>query len=702
MSPVDLSDEVPFQLGDWLVDPAAYALSQGDERRRLTPLLMTLLRELCAHAGQAMTRERLMDSLWDRGNGSDEALSQAMAELRRTLGDDARSPRYIETVPRVGYRLISKPSEPPSPEALDSPPPAVSGNRSRRPLVYAFVAVFAALAGASGVAWYFLDREQPVTANVQPPQRSQVTSDFGRETAASFSPDGQRLAYAAWNSALGNWELFVRPLDGSSEAVRLTETPGDEISPSFSADGRHLAYLGYEAADCGVFRMPATGGTPERLAECVKGVYSSLDWSPDGQWIAFTASHQSSGGRGIQVISPDGGESRWLTNPEDFAASDFMPRFSPAGDQIAFVRHAADTRQASLYMADVESGEVTPVGTIRGQFFGLDWMDDGAVVLSGRRSGAWGIWSVVIAGADVRMMSRLSSGNLVASPDGRQLAVSHYGIDTNIWRWNADSRETQLLIGSTQWDGQPDLSTDGEKLAFISDRSGSPQVWVSDSDGGDARQLTFEEPGEVSEPRWSPDSDEIIFTLTRNGRTVLRSVEIDKAYPVPTLPGDPVARSGNWTQDGGALVFSCRRDSGWQICKRNLPDGDIQVLTEGGGIYPADPLGDGYVYYTRLYQNGLWRVSESGGAEEMFWGEFPMHSAASWDLVEGELYYQDFNRTMERPAVYRVRLPDGVPERLFSADIGTLVPAFSVAPGGGVLVFAQHDRLDEDILLFAL
>jgi DNA-binding winged helix-turn-helix (wHTH) protein len=98
----------PFQVGDWLVEPDLDRISRGDERKTLRPRVTELLVCLAERAGALATKQHLIDQVWHTEFVTVNALTQLIAELRRALGDDPDRPRYIETIPRRGYRLIAE------------------------------------------------------------------------------------------------------------------------------------------------------------------------------------------------------------------------------------------------------------------------------------------------------------------------------------------------------------------------------------------------------------------------------------------------------------------------------------------------------------------------------------------------------------------------------------------------------------------
>ena len=95
-----------YRFGPFVVDRAAYRVLRDDRPLDLTPKLLDLLIHLLDNAGTLVTKEALLDALWPDANVTDNALTQAVSELRDALGDDAAAPRFIKTVARRGYRFI--------------------------------------------------------------------------------------------------------------------------------------------------------------------------------------------------------------------------------------------------------------------------------------------------------------------------------------------------------------------------------------------------------------------------------------------------------------------------------------------------------------------------------------------------------------------------------------------------------------------
>ncbi|MES9938436.1 MAG: winged helix-turn-helix domain-containing protein [Sedimenticola sp.] len=137
----------PYRMGDWVIDPRQGSASRRDERVHLEPKAIELLNYLASRPGEVVSRAELLEAVWPGVIVSDEVITNAIAKLRRALGDEPKSPRIIETIPKRGYRILV-----PVTEALNQN----ARGKSLPPGLIAIVAAAAVLAvvGALLVTWY--------------------------------------------------------------------------------------------------------------------------------------------------------------------------------------------------------------------------------------------------------------------------------------------------------------------------------------------------------------------------------------------------------------------------------------------------------------------------------------------------------------------------------------------------------------------
>jgi transcriptional activator of cad operon len=102
-----------LRIGDWQVNSATGEISRNGQTIRLETRTMRLLLCLAEHPGEVVSIEELLDQVWSGVNVSPDSVYQAVASLRRQLGDDSKQPKYIETIPRLGYRMVAEVSSSP-------------------------------------------------------------------------------------------------------------------------------------------------------------------------------------------------------------------------------------------------------------------------------------------------------------------------------------------------------------------------------------------------------------------------------------------------------------------------------------------------------------------------------------------------------------------------------------------------------------
>ena len=145
-----------IRIGGWCVDPDSGQILREGETVRLELRTMRLLLCLAEHAGSVVSIEHLLDHVWNGVTVTPDSVYQAVASLRRALGDDPKQPAYIATVPRLGYRMVAAVT--PWEDATEGPTPTVAhsvGFALRRRTAYLLVACAALCVGLGMSAWLF-------------------------------------------------------------------------------------------------------------------------------------------------------------------------------------------------------------------------------------------------------------------------------------------------------------------------------------------------------------------------------------------------------------------------------------------------------------------------------------------------------------------------------------------------------------------
>ena len=332
-----------------------------------------------------------------------------------------------------------------------------------------------------------------------------LTSYPGVETIPSFSPDSSQVVFQWLQRPGGIYDLYTKVV-GSSGEFRLTKGSTNSFCAAWSPDGRFIAFLrgGIEARN-DLFLISPLGGPERKLAALeTPGCFS---WHPNSKWLVIPHKEPGKESFALFSISIETGEERQLTFPSKDSPVDRDPAVSPRGDAVAFARGSQDLFLADLYvqpLADSLVAKGEPHRLTFNQRFNTQpaWAPDGRTIVF--VSGAphnpslyeldrswWGSWS-----SRPKLLSFAGDGvrNPVISSNGR-LAFAKLTVFANIWRLELDSTsqaviDPQKLIASTHLDHMPVYSPDGKRLAFASNRSGAHEIWLANSDGSGAVQLT--------------------------------------------------------------------------------------------------------------------------------------------------------------------------------------------------------------------
>lgn len=186
----------------------------------------------------------------------------------------------------------------------------------------------------------------------------------------------------------------------------------------------------------------------------------------------------------------------------------------------------------------------------------------------------------------------------------------------------------------------PQFSPDGKHIAFMSNRGGPWQIWVSAVDGANPVQISTTD--SAGTPRWSPDGMQIAFDAPCDEGTCVFVAPIDRSSRARQLDE---GRVPSFSRDGKWIYFSSEGNDGWQVWKIRTRGGDAVRVTRDGG-FAALESADGFLYYTKsdAWQPEIWRVRAVGGKESLVSSEIRPSTWSSWTVTnKGVLFSADAN-----------------------------------------------------------
>jgi len=577
------------------------------------------------------------------------------------------------------------------------------------------VAMLVLFAAGSLVLW--LTKGKRDTSDLSDLTIKPLTSQAGWELAPALSPDGETVAFT-WSARLdGQRQIYVKR-DKDAEPKQLTTSTVGHIGYLvWSPDGKRIAFKRGEAERKGAICWIDSNGEEHRVVDLTNAdISSSIDWSPDGELIAFSDSAPgTTHPLALYLYNLKTGEKRKLTKPSNDLWGDWNPKFAPDGRTIAFKR-VTGFWVDDMYLVSTTGGEAKQFTAGRGGIWGHAWMPDGkSLLVSCQRSGTvFGIWRFPLNAPQRPERVAQGGGDTITPATGRgsrRMAWVTQLWDLNIYRIAAKGDgKPQRVIASTQRDNNPVYAPDG-RIAWISDRSGSREVWLAREDGTGQTQVTHLNGPPVDHLHWSFDGRYLAFDSRPKGHSDIFVLECPPAGlqcgEARAMDVSPASTPG-WSADSRAVYYSSNRTGRWLIWKRAVSGGPPVQVTQVDGHWPRESPDGKWLYFSDLQNESvISRVPGSRGTEETgrvvsVIDRSNQVQSEGWALTDSELVFIGRPDGARPAAIRTYNLATGKIRPILDLtevflDRGDI--SLSVSKDGKSILYAQLDRSGSNVMV---
>src|SRR5215469_1992485 len=638
----------PIRFGPFEVWSDTKKLRKNGTRLRLPTQAIEILLILLRNPGRVTTREELKQRLWpDVSCGDvDHNLNSAINKIREALGDSSENPRFVETLPRRGYRFIAPITVNGTAAAAEHAAEKRSTSGSESTARGRALHILALLGGiillVAGGLWIYKRRETPAAS----PQRTltRITFDDGLQNEPSWSPDGRYIAYSSDRG--GKFDIWVQQVSGG-DPIQITKGPGHHWQPDWSPDGRYIAYRS-EEGDGGIYVVPALGGAGLERKIAPFGYYPQ--WSPDSLQVLFHTHFTVTGHwNRFYVAQVDGSAPREVLaefivqnklsaasaawHPDGKRVTVWVGDSSPSpsfwtvplagGPGIKMEVAPAVQRKLAEASTEGEAGEHEQLGD-----YSFSWSPSGdAIYFERSYRGAKNIWKMAVDAKTLRAtgIDRLTTGpgpdaGAAVSTDGRRLAFTAKSQRIRSWLFPFDATAGQIrgngdaITSPGRTSADATLSRDGTKVAYYVPHGESSglaygdvrnEVWVKSLvDGREAPVIADEYSRWLQ--HWSPDGMRLAYQR-RNRRTnekqlVVWSSQSHEEEPLTTLGS--TLTPWDWSPDGRWLL-SDAEEGIWLVPVAAAPHAE----TTAQKIISPDSAHQ--IYQPHFSPNGRWIVFEA-------------------------------------------------------------------------------------------
>jgi DNA-binding winged helix-turn-helix (wHTH) protein/Tol biopolymer transport system component len=672
-----------MQFGVFEVDLQAGELHKSGLKIKLQEQPFQILAFLLEHPGQVVTREELQQRLWpaDTFVDFDHSLNSAVKKLRQALGDDSDNPRFVETLPRRGYRFLAPlTGAVPASDRLAEVSPLAKPKIGRK-LVYYGLAILGAVIVTVGVLalWKTVFRT-PGTPKVV--RFTALTSD-GEAKLGPLVTDGSRIYF---NEALPGWRsVIVQVSIKGGETVPLAVPLKQPRVLDLSREGTELLIASDEGdGTSALWVLPVSGGSPRRVGSVFA---KDARFGADGTSIIYSKGYD------VYSVSRDGSSPQKLLTA---AGNPFSFRFSPDGRTFRFTQHNDRTYDMAIMQAAAD-------GTGLRQMFQAccgQWASNGRFFIfqnrPDRRIDLWALpeersfrWRKREDRPIQLTAGPLDFENPLPSKDGKEIFAIGGSHRAEVIRYDSHSGQFVPYLSGISAEGLA-FTQDGQWVTYTSYPDGT--LWRSRVDGSERLQLTFP-PMLAFLPRWSPDGKQIAFNAIVPGAGVTWNIELissEGGTPERVFPSEQQSQmDAYWSPDGNSLVFGTAGAPNMPIYTIDLRSRRVTTLPGSSGLFSPRWSPDGN-HIAALRTDCPQKLMLFDFSTQKWTEEFSSEVGYEWWSHDGKyIYFQDWGNSAQR--IVRLRLSDRKIENIVDVKnvgrltAGTIEDWFGLAPDDSLL-----------------
>lgn len=619
------SREVPETL-EWIVTKALR--KDKEERYQTVKELLTDLRSL---------KQRLEFA-------AEQARSLAPDSKNETISAGPAEQAPIETAEEQGGQTDKSGIAPPttSTQILLS-----EAKRHKLGIALTVSAVFLLIAGVV-IGLKYLGRSASKAEPFSKIKLTRLTTN-GKASQAAISPEGKYVVHVLGSA--GQQSLWLRHIATGSDKEIVPTTGGDIGGATFSHDGSYIYFIREDARETTLYQVPVLGGDPKKL---VADIDTVITLSPDDKRFAFLRGYPQYGEWVLMLANADGtGEQKLVVNKGRDFIPFVPPAWSPKADVIAAAsrKPEAEGGYRTIITVGVNDGaEKTVTSQEWVDIEALEWLADGSglVVVAAdlETAPAHQIWYVAYPSGQVRRITNDTNDyhNISITPDASSFVTVQSETVSNVWVAPDADAGRAMEITSNKNDGRQGLAwTPDGRIVYPSRVNGKLNLWRTDTDGRDQRQLT------------SGASTDILPAVTPDGRYI--------------------------------LFLSNRSAAQFNIWRMNSDSGDLRAVTSGPDATHQPASDNQSVFYTSIIngKRSLWRISIDGENPSRLTDYSVMGSVLSPDGKQLACAFVDEQDRSFRLGI--LRLEGGAPIKVLDLHRSSLLEGLRWTPDGQALAY---------------
>ncbi len=477
-----------IKIGEFLLDKQLALLKKSEIEVGVEPKLLELLLLFCEHPNRIISRDDILEKIWQNSIVTDNAINKMVGSLRKLLSDDPRNPQYIQTVPKRGYRLIC------SVEILDS----TCEESHNQAVVISFtkfqahwqywLAFLVVCIGIVILSLLFTTND--VSFNIKNTQ--ELTRQQGHEYSALHNEEGNFLLYLKQSNSSPINQLWRKNLS-SNQAYSVTTKEINIVKLISLVDGNpvntaQLIFMGSKNNQCFIYRADWLSDKEithiQPILDCSNMAIRDVVYNKAPEQLIYTAHKQKQPSK-VYRYDIKTEQHFLMAQPEPLGIGNHSLDISPDGEKLLIMRSNAD-RETQLFVLHLQSNELKKHQSFSYFVSEAMWHHDSEHILYFSPPPSHQILMSDLSGENAHTIVSISeylSRNMSLINDGTSvLFATNLENYSNRWLTDFNNNESlenrnRLLDNSNVYDMLPALMPDDEHYLFISKRTGKSQLY---------------------------------------------------------------------------------------------------------------------------------------------------------------------------------------------------------------------------------
>lgn len=567
-----------WQIEGYVFCDQQQSLTHNGNTQQLEPILVALLAYFCQQPDKIISRDELIAAVWLGRTVTDSAVNRAITKLRRCFADDAKTPRFIATFPKKGYKFIAQ-AQPVTPAATAVLPPGNSvqptfNSQRQTAAKWFLVSAVAFIAVAISLLWQQNSNNTAAVFTAAKP----LTRSGGQEWQPRLSPNQQYLTYTEITA--NNMQLFIKQLsDGRTVEVMPEAEAAAWVGPaSWSPAGDKIVYLLATKEYCRYYLQAfdaMTLGEPQLIHNCPPGSYGKIAFTHNDKLLVYTERAAADAPYELFAFELATGNKRKLNQPALILAGNVSFDLHPTQNKL-LVSSVDEQMWERFYSLDLATDTLELLFKLDSYICCGIWDHSGKrIVLMGEHP-AVQLISYDLQGKD-RQVIYAGSQQLYAPerhPNGRDYVFAAGSSNLDVHFYSFNSLKSAHIANASVDDRLAVISPGQDKVAYIGLATGTEEIWLADSDGKNQRRLSqFSDQRHFLDLTWSPDGTLLAALMLNEIHLFDLSTNVNRVLRIPQTEIRAVS-----FQDQQNLFYSIKQDGNWQVKQYNLSSDEVSAM----------------------------------------------------------------------------------------------------------------------------